>query len=1654
MTAPASSAPSLDAAVAFIRNSVAALADLPPPSPQAKDEVGFAAANDKPLRAYNVMVSYAPGEVTHQHDYEAGRLLTMHARTQLNGPALFAALQALEEHLGIQDPLKEQLRAQKLPPEEKERIRRNSIANQASAIEAEAKAGKTEGTGGRLLTVPLWRRWSFAALDRTPKGMAKGWDILRGKNAKGEVIYYRIGLVPGDDYAMFQGLRTDNQGIKTQTGASYMVVRPGESPWGGKRAERYDDHADFWLRVPLSRISDLAAYFEKDTKNDEAQVFATFLRTRLPAWEAATWAPGVPAAGGVPGDRGGGAGSPGGGGGGTATTATTGTSGTAPAAPPPLPDQINQTFGFRYPVVVTADLTTGAVRIEIPKWWATETGIDKLTTINRDAKGNWGRDISRDVIKEVAEKLIAFTKESFVQDAGKLLARIAQALVVLPAPAGAVVPSGPTAAAGQIENLSWTWDGGPVIHMQFPRIVVANSSYTGRGIYVSEALQNGASLPGAAQIEGGKSWFNPVPVGRIGALVSLLDDERRLREAILGVISKGRGGAATNEAAIDRFVEQAKRLAAGLRPLLPVWEGSEGKTVGIEDKGSAETKGDQGEDLRLGKALLREWKSALNDELDITKLSERAVREVGAVARTTRVQDKAGLLGGGRLWHLSGSTIDFASPLLPNRFDSHYSKGSFDRGTRRYLSDLRYVPALLRALDLHDLPLAMSMRVAIIGALRARNADQFTCDALEKLASSVTLADVPDAELRAGLEREAAKVPGRSLEGQPLRLKDYQKVAVGYLNHSDGRALVADSMGLGKAKVVTEPVRTSAGWQAIGTLTVGDSVIDPDTGFSVPVLGVYPQGERDVFKLETSDPEAYSNCDGEHLWLVLETPGTWASPTERVLTTQAMLDKGLRHANGAPRFSIPAVQGGPPDSRAGVHRAVLAITPAGRAECVCIAVASQRQLFFTRGYLPTHNTPTALAYLRLHPEALPALVVAPTNVVGAWLDRAQEWAPGIPVARLDGVNALQADTEEERRQIRTALKKGISVMGYSVLAANADMLVNAHLKTVVFDEAHYLKIREDKVKFDEKKKEVTIPNASARALAGRRVAHSAEHRILLTGTPIENEATEIYHLLHMLNPAAFPIDGWIKFRNRYSATRGKARQLEYQGEDGQVFTIEDDRVPNRKEILEELREELTCYMIRRTKTEVGAEMNLPTKTRSVLRFDLGSVERANYKAVEDNIDKIVFDAYRRKVAAVAARLVLSGVDPVKAVVQASSVPLSPENAAEARFAVMGYLRRAVGAAKIPRIIEEVKAFFRTRPTDSLVVFVEHSEVAQAVGQALESIGVKYGLLTGSVPGRQRDARVTAFRKGEIQVMVATRAAREGITLIRANTAIFGEQWWVPAWVEQAEDRIYRLGQLRPVNIIRLIANGTIDDDLDAIQARKELEVANVLHVEDVGEGKGGLKGEGDSETDTDDILDGKAAEILGDWIRVRIEKALKASGDLVIPTRDDLVEALAALSATTRWVVWTGGARLPEFRGAVQREVATAIHKVREIEFDRLQRELNRDIALQVRGLAETNLIRVEERARTGTIPADLDDRVRAYWPKIAEAQGKDPQAQGPAATYPRADEGRVPGPEVRGVRSGSQRAAEAMARDAKQREVADRIEHLGYTGVSFPWRM
>lgn len=113
-----------------------------------------------------------------------------------------------------------------------------------------------------------------------------------------------------------------------------------------------------------------------------------------------------------------------------------------------------------------------------------------------------------------------------------------------------------------------------------------------------------------------------------------------------------------------------------------------------------------------------------------------------------------------------------------------------------------------------------------------------------------------------------------------LPLRTYQRIAAD-LASKTRRLLLADEVGLGKAQPLDAQVLTPGGWRRMGDLRVGDLVVDPDTGVAVEVTGVYPQGEREVFRVVTADGASAECCD-EHLWTV-RTSNDRARGTSRTL---------------------------------------------------------------------------------------------------------------------------------------------------------------------------------------------------------------------------------------------------------------------------------------------------------------------------------------------------------------------------------------------------------------------------------------------------------------------------------------------------------------------------------------------------------------------------------------------------------------------------------------------------------------------------------------------------------------------------------------------------------------------------------------------------
>ena len=146
----------------------------------------------------------------------------------------------------------------------------------------------------------------------------------------------------------------------------------------------------------------------------------------------------------------------------------------------------------------------------------------------------------------------------------------------------------------------------------------------------------------------------------------------------------------------------------------------------------------------------------------------------------------------------------------------------------------------------------------------------------------------------------------------------------------------------------------------------------------------------------------------------------------------------------------------------------------------------------------------------------------------------------------------------------------------------------------------------------------------------------------------------------------------------------------------------------------------------------------------------------------------------------------------------------------------------------------------------LVVFHHHKDVGQALVEGLQQDkrfnGKRFATITGGVSAEKRQAHVDAFQAGKLDGLIcSTIAAKEGLTLTRADTVVFIEREWVSGWEEQAEDRVNRIGQdSDTVWATYLSVSGTIDERFDRIVEEKRQVVSSILDGGEIGEERAGI----------------------------------------------------------------------------------------------------------------------------------------------------------------------------------------------------------------------
>ncbi len=386
-----------------------------------------------------------------------------------------------------------------------------------------------------------------------------------------------------------------------------------------------------------------------------------------------------------------------------------------------------------------------------------------------------------------------------------------------------------------------------------------------------------------------------------------------------------------------------------------------------------------------------------------------------------------------------------------------------------------------------------------------------------------------------------------------------------------------------------------------------------------------------------------------------------------------------------------------------------------------------------------------------------ALVICPKSVVHGWLAETARFAPSLAVAEF--TPALAASQSSN-------FASQLLVANYTQLRLNAAWFGSGAWDAVVLDEGQFIK----------------NPNSQAAAAAR---ALPTRHRLVLTGTPVENRLTDLWSLFAFAQPGL--LGSQTAFRRQY-----------------------DEKEPAA---LARLHRRVHHFLLRRTKAQAAPD--LPPRTEDELVVELEPAQRKLY------------DAELKR-----ARAQLLGIETARAL-------------DKVRFNILASLLRLRQICCHPALIDPAHAELPSAKLDALLerveelheeghqvlVFSQFVEMLEIIRARLIAAGIGHLMLTGQTENRaelveefQRDKTKTVF-------LLSLKAAGFGLNLTAASYVILYDPWWNPAVEAQAIDRTHRIGQTRPVIAYRLLAANTVEQKIRALQQEKSALAAAVVQEE-------------------------------------------------------------------------------------------------------------------------------------------------------------------------------------------------------------------------------
>ena len=413
------------------------------------------------------------------------------------------------------------------------------------------------------------------------------------------------------------------------------------------------------------------------------------------------------------------------------------------------------------------------------------------------------------------------------------------------------------------------------------------------------------------------------------------------------------------------------------------------------------------------------------------------------------------------------------------------------------------------------------------------------------------------------------------------------------------------------------------------------------------------------------------------------------------------------------------------------------------------------------------KTVQTLAHLALEKQQgrlqKPSLIVAPVSTLGNWQQELHRFAPELDCLVLHG--------SRRRESFQLIGKVDVVITGYPLLQLDSEVLLAHDYYLIILDEAQTIKNPRAKV------------SAMARALR-------AEHRLALTGTPVENHLGELWSLFDFAQPGLL----------------GEERQFQRHYR----TPIEKDGHRTRARALAQ---RVAPFLLRRTKDAVARE--LPPKTEIVETIALDERQRDFYDGIRLASHRQIQELVRQQGL---ARSQITILDALLKLRQACCDP---------RLLAVADAKEDVPSAKLEWLSDTLPELVEAGRC--VLLFSQFTSMLRLIEQAVTALGIPYCLLTGAT--QNRTEVIARFQSGDVPLfLISLKAGGTGLNLTAADTVIHYDPWWNPAVEAQATDRAHRIGQDKPVFVYKLIAQGTVEERILQLQADKHA-LASRLYTE-------------------------------------------------------------------------------------------------------------------------------------------------------------------------------------------------------------------------------